>query len=421
MLASTSGSGRTSARCTARPRSSTRCRPSRCAQPTTGSRPGTAVVRVDRRHAGRDRLPARRRALVRRRRRRARGRRTRASGGASSSPAMTAIVDYERDARRPAHRRPRGASAASRSTASPTGPVRRARPDRVGLDRRRRTRERRPRRSGATGIYVWDGDFYATGLIERLGKAEAGGVLRIGLVHYNTAAEVDRTLEALERISNTFFFCSSFNRYRIATRGGADRRRRRRGPGPRTARRRTRARRPPASPDQKPRPPLLGPKRASRLSGASSRSPSRGTATASPNSASATIARSRSQRVAEPDAVDHLRQPDDRDRERDRQPEHDARAAAGARRSRPRSAARAAPGSTQGLERGAGAGDQREEDEEDHGVRFNAAAPRSDEQVLNLGACLLRWKSGPTWSVRGATSASGASRRRWRRSSTATR
>jgi cysteine desulfurase family protein (TIGR01976 family) len=51
---------------------------------------------------------------------------------------------------------------------------------------------------GRQGIFVWDGDFYATGLIERLGKAETGGVLRLGLVHYNTADEVDRTLEALE-------------------------------------------------------------------------------------------------------------------------------------------------------------------------------------------------------------------------------
>jgi cysteine desulfurase family protein (TIGR01976 family) len=50
---------------------------------------------------------------------------------------------------------------------------------------------------GRAGIYVWDGDFYATSLIERLGKADSGGVLRIGLVHYNTADEVDRTLEAL--------------------------------------------------------------------------------------------------------------------------------------------------------------------------------------------------------------------------------
>jgi cysteine desulfurase family protein (TIGR01976 family) len=53
---------------------------------------------------------------------------------------------------------------------------------------------------GREGIYVWDGDFYATGLIERLGKAETGGVLRLGLVHYNTTAEVDRTLEAVARL-----------------------------------------------------------------------------------------------------------------------------------------------------------------------------------------------------------------------------
>jgi cysteine desulfurase family protein (TIGR01976 family) len=54
---------------------------------------------------------------------------------------------------------------------------------------------------GRQGVFVWDGDFYATGLIERLGKAESGGVLRLGLVHYNTAAEVDRALEALESIA----------------------------------------------------------------------------------------------------------------------------------------------------------------------------------------------------------------------------
>ena len=54
---------------------------------------------------------------------------------------------------------------------------------------------------GRRGIFAWDGDFYATGLIERLGKAETGGVLRLGLVHYNTAGEVDRTLEAIARIA----------------------------------------------------------------------------------------------------------------------------------------------------------------------------------------------------------------------------
>ncbi len=54
---------------------------------------------------------------------------------------------------------------------------------------------------GAEGIAVWDGDFYATGLIERLGLAETGGMVRIGLTHYNTAAEVDRLLEVLARIA----------------------------------------------------------------------------------------------------------------------------------------------------------------------------------------------------------------------------
>jgi cysteine desulfurase family protein (TIGR01976 family) len=54
---------------------------------------------------------------------------------------------------------------------------------------------------GRAGIYVWDGDFYATGLIERLGKADEGGVLRLGLVHYNTPDEVDRTLEAIGSIT----------------------------------------------------------------------------------------------------------------------------------------------------------------------------------------------------------------------------
>ncbi len=53
---------------------------------------------------------------------------------------------------------------------------------------------------GRAGIYVWDGDFYATSLIERLGKADAGGILRLGLVHYNTASEVDRVLEAVANL-----------------------------------------------------------------------------------------------------------------------------------------------------------------------------------------------------------------------------
>ena len=54
---------------------------------------------------------------------------------------------------------------------------------------------------GRQGIATWDGDFYAQALIERLGLAGSGGLLRLGIVHYNTAPEVDRLLEALETIA----------------------------------------------------------------------------------------------------------------------------------------------------------------------------------------------------------------------------
>ena len=47
------------------------------------------------------------------------------------------------------------------------------------------------------GISTWDGDFYAWELVRALGLEDAGGLLRIGLVHYNTLDEVDRLVEAL--------------------------------------------------------------------------------------------------------------------------------------------------------------------------------------------------------------------------------
>jgi cysteine desulfurase family protein (TIGR01976 family) len=50
---------------------------------------------------------------------------------------------------------------------------------------------------GERGIFTWDGNFYALNLTERLGVEKSGGVLRVGLVHYNTAQEVDRLLAAL--------------------------------------------------------------------------------------------------------------------------------------------------------------------------------------------------------------------------------
>jgi selenocysteine lyase/cysteine desulfurase len=49
-------------------------------------------------------------------------------------------------------------------------------------------------------IYTWNGNMYALELTERLGLENRGGVLRLGLVHYNTAEEIDRLLQALDDI-----------------------------------------------------------------------------------------------------------------------------------------------------------------------------------------------------------------------------
>jgi cysteine desulfurase family protein (TIGR01976 family) len=47
-------------------------------------------------------------------------------------------------------------------------------------------------------IYSWNGNLYALELSARLGLEQGGGWLRLGLVHYNTPAEIDRLLEALD-------------------------------------------------------------------------------------------------------------------------------------------------------------------------------------------------------------------------------
>jgi cysteine desulfurase family protein (TIGR01976 family) len=54
---------------------------------------------------------------------------------------------------------------------------------------------------GAQGIAVWDGDYYAYELIRTLGLAESGGMIRVGLAHYNTAGEIERLGRALEHIA----------------------------------------------------------------------------------------------------------------------------------------------------------------------------------------------------------------------------
>jgi cysteine desulfurase family protein (TIGR01976 family) len=51
------------------------------------------------------------------------------------------------------------------------------------------------------GIYVWDGNYYAINVTERLGLEDTGGMVRVGAVHYNTLDEVQKLKEALLTIS----------------------------------------------------------------------------------------------------------------------------------------------------------------------------------------------------------------------------
>jgi len=50
------------------------------------------------------------------------------------------------------------------------------------------------------GIFVWDGDFYATQFTNSLRLNESGGFVRIGLAPYNTEEELDRTLAAIRSL-----------------------------------------------------------------------------------------------------------------------------------------------------------------------------------------------------------------------------
>ena len=49
-------------------------------------------------------------------------------------------------------------------------------------------------------IFIWDGHNYALEVVRQLGIPEDEGIVRIGIAHYTTAAEVERTLDSLEKI-----------------------------------------------------------------------------------------------------------------------------------------------------------------------------------------------------------------------------
>jgi cysteine desulfurase family protein (TIGR01976 family) len=84
-----------------------------------------------------------------------------------------------------------------------------------GLTDRRRLEERVPtvafrlkgwhprqvaERLGREGVYVWDWNYYALDVTERLGLEESGGMVRVGPVHYNTVEEIEKFGGALRMI-----------------------------------------------------------------------------------------------------------------------------------------------------------------------------------------------------------------------------
>jgi selenocysteine lyase/cysteine desulfurase len=53
---------------------------------------------------------------------------------------------------------------------------------------------------GERDIACWSGDYYAVEIMQRLGLG-ADGAVRVGFIHYNTAAEIDRLLDALNELA----------------------------------------------------------------------------------------------------------------------------------------------------------------------------------------------------------------------------
>jgi selenocysteine lyase/cysteine desulfurase len=55
---------------------------------------------------------------------------------------------------------------------------------------------------GNQGVYVWNGHNYALAIVERMGLLEAGGMIRVGPVHYNTLDEIERFGEVLKQVAS---------------------------------------------------------------------------------------------------------------------------------------------------------------------------------------------------------------------------
>ena len=69
----------------------------------------------------------------------------------------------------------------------------------ISVTHRRMTPRTVAERFAEAGLFVWHGNYYALPLTERLG-VEPEGMVRIGIVHYNTADEIDRLIAAFESL-----------------------------------------------------------------------------------------------------------------------------------------------------------------------------------------------------------------------------
>lgn len=56
------------------------------------------------------------------------------------------------------------------------------------------------RKLAEENIFVWDGHYYAMEVVRRLGLEDSGGMVRVGAVHYNTIAEIDRLVTVLRTL-----------------------------------------------------------------------------------------------------------------------------------------------------------------------------------------------------------------------------
>jgi cysteine desulfurase family protein (TIGR01976 family) len=69
----------------------------------------------------------------------------------------------------------------------------------VSLTHSRFTAKQLAEKLNHAGIFVWHGNYYALPLTERIG-VEPDGMVRIGLVHYNTCEEVEHLLDSLKSV-----------------------------------------------------------------------------------------------------------------------------------------------------------------------------------------------------------------------------